>query len=393
MDFRFRPEEERFRQEVREFLKQELSPDWEDQFDPETKEGADAAFEFGRQFTKKLAQRRWLAMHWPKQYGGLEATLWQQIVYQEELAYANAPETFSMGVAWVGPALTLFGSDEQKQQHLPAIVNHDELWCTLYSEPGAGSDLASLRTRAVRQGDEWVINGQKIWTSLGHRADWGWLAARTDPDAPKHKGISMFVVPMRSSGLTVRPLINMTNLHQFNEVFFEGVRIPASYLVGEENRGWYQLAVALDFERSSIAGNVVRVWRAWRDIVDFACENPSFVQLNPTVRHRLAQMGIEVEAGRLLSYRVASMQQAGKIPSREAAMAKLVCAELNQKVARTGMELLGLYGQLHPNSGYAPLRGRIERYYLESVARTIGGGTSEIMRNVIATRGLGLPRD
>ncbi len=391
MDFRFTPEEEQFQQEVRQFLKEELPPNWEDQFDAETQIGADQQFEFARQFSKKLAQRRWLAMPWPTEYGGLAASVMQQLIYNEEMSYQGAPEAFSMGVAWVGPSIMLYGSDEQKQRLLPPIANHDEIWCTLYSEPGAGSDLASLQTRAVRDGDEWVINGQKIWTSGGHRATWGWLAARTDPDAPKHKGISMFVVPMRSAGLTIRPLVNMAGRHGFNEIFFQDARIPAENLVGQENQGWYQLAVALDFERSSIAG-VARTRRSWEEMVDFARENRRFVQARPEIRHRLAQMGVEIEVGQYLSYRVASLQQAGKAPNYEASIAQLYCSELAQRLARTGMELLGLYGQLQASSKYAPLRGHIEHYYLDSTARTIGGGTSEIMRNVIATRGLGLPR-
>ena len=391
MDFRFTPEEEQFRQEIRQFLKEELPSNWEDEFDPETQIGVDQQFEFALRFSKKLAQRRWLAMPWPTEYGGLDASVMQQLIYNEEMAYYGTPETSSMGVAWIGPSIMLYGSDEQKQRLLPPIANHDEIWCTLYSEPGAGSDLASLQTRAVRDGDEWVINGQKIWTSGGHRATWGWLAARTDPDAPKHKGISMFVVPMSAAGITIRPLINMAGRHGFNEIFFQDLRIPAENLVGQENQGWYQLAVALDFERASIAG-VARTRRWWEEVVDFAHENRRFVQARPEIRHRLAEIGVEIEVGQYLSYRVASLQQAGKAPNYEASIAKLYCSELAQRLARTGMELLGLYGQLQASSKYTPLGGHIEHNYLDSVARTIGGGTSEIMRNVIATRGLGLPR-
>ena len=247
MEFRFTAEEEVFRAEVRQFLKEELPTAWYDQFDTESELGAEQQSEFGRQFNKKLAQRRWLTMPWPLEYGGLKASIMQQMIYNEEMAYNGAPTGLNMGVAWVGPSLMIYGTDEQKKRFLPAIANHEEIWCTLYSEPSAGSDLASLQTRAVRDGDEWVINGQKIWTSGAHRSDWGWLAARTDPEAPKHKGISMFILPMNTPGITVRPLVNMASMHGFNEVFFEDVRIPANYIVGQENNGWYQLAVALDF--------------------------------------------------------------------------------------------------------------------------------------------------
>lgn len=391
MEFRLTAEEEAFRAEVREFLKKELKPAWHDQFDTETDLGAEQQSEFGREFNKKLAQRRWLTLPWPEEYGGLGASIMQQMTYNEEMAYHGAPTGLNMGVAWVGPSLMIYGTEEQKKRFLPAIASHDEIWCTLYSEPEAGSDLASLQTRAVKDGDEWVLNGQKIWTSGAQRSDWGWIATRTDPEAPKHKGISMFILPMDAPGITIRPLINMASMHGFSEVFFEDVRIPASYLVGQENNGWYQLAVALDFERSSVAG-VARARRWWEDLIGFSRDNRSFVEARPEVRHRLAEIGVELEAGQNLCYRVASLQQAGKIPNYEASIAKLYSSELGQRLAGTGMELLGLYGQLHPRSKYAYLKGRMERYYQLSVAETIGGGTSEIMRNIIATRGLGLPR-
>jgi alkylation response protein AidB-like acyl-CoA dehydrogenase len=391
MEFKFTPDEEAFRADVREFLKVELPPRWQDEFDTETELGSEQQSDFSRQFTKKLAQRRWLTLPWPVEYGGLKASVMQQMIYNEEMSYANAPASFSMGVAWVGPALMIYGTDEQKKRFLPPIAGHDEIWCTLYSEPEAGSDIASMRTRAVRDGDEWVITGQKTWTTGAHRSDWGWIAARTDPDAPKHKGLSLFIVPMDAPGIDIQPLINMAGMHGFNEVFFEDVRIPADYLVGQENNGWYQLAVALDFERTSVAG-VARARRWWEDLLAFSRDHRSFVEARPGVRYRLAEIGVEIEAGQNLCYHVASLQQAGKIPNYEASIAKLYSSELGQRLAGTGMDLLGLYGQLHPQSKYAHLRGRIERYYQVGVAETIAGGTSEIMRNIIAIRGLGLPR-
>jgi alkylation response protein AidB-like acyl-CoA dehydrogenase len=391
MDFRFTPEEEAFRTEVKEFLRQELPPGWESQMDNESEEGLILSGDFARQFNQKLADRHWLALAWPKEYGGLGATVMQQVVYNEEMAYASAPTGFNMGVAWVGPSLMLYGTDEQKAEYLPKITSMEHVWCTLYSEPASGSDLAALETKAIRDGDEWVINGQKIWTSGAHRSNWGWLAARTNFDAPKHKGISMFLVPMDAPGITIRPLINMSGAHGFNEVFFEDVRIPAQNLVGQQDMGWYQLAVALDFERSSIAGSA-RARRWLGDLIEFAKENPAFVEARPQIRNRLADVNIEIEIGQALSYRVASLQQSGGAPNYEATIAKLYSSEMGQRLARTGMELLGLYGQLHPKSKYAKLKGRMERYYQFSVAETIAGGTSEIMRSVAAMRGLGLPR-
>jgi alkylation response protein AidB-like acyl-CoA dehydrogenase len=391
MDFRFTDEEEAFRTEITEFLKKELPPRWDEQFDTETELGSTAQGDFAKSFNKKLADRHWLALPWPKEYGGLGATVMQQVIYNEEMAYTGAPTGFNMGIAWVGPSLMIYGTDEQKKEFLPNITNLEHIWCTLYSEPGSGSDLASLQTRAVRDGDEWVINGQKIWTSGAHRSNWGWLAARTDPEAPKHKGLSMFLVPMDSPGISIQPLINMAGQHGFNEVFFEDVRIPANYLVGQENQGWYQLAVALDFERSSIAGSA-RARRLWDELVRFGKENKPFVEARPEVRHRLADVSIEIDVAKYLSYRVASLQQAGKIPNYEATIAKLYSSELGQRLARTSMELMGTYGQLHPRSKHAKMKGFSERYYQMSVAETIAGGTSEVMRSVAAIRGLGLPR-
>jgi len=392
MDFRFTKEEEAFRTEVKEFLKAELKPGWEERHsDNESEMSLIASGDFAKQFNKKLADRGWLALPWPVEYGGMGATVMQQVIYNEEMAYVGAPTGFNMGVAWVGPSLMIYGTDEQKKRFMPRITNLEDIWCTLYSEPASGSDLAALQTKAVRDGDEWVLNGQKIWTSGAHRANWGWLAARTDFEAPKHKGISMFLVPMDAPGITIRPLVNMAGQHGFNEVFFEDVRIPANFLVGQENQGWYQLAVALDFERSSIAGSA-RARRWWEDLLRFGRENPAFIETRPEARHRLAEIGIEIDVAMFLSYRVASLQQAGKIPNYEATIAKMYSSELGQRLSRSGIELLGLYGQLHPKSKYAKLKGRMERYYQVSVAETIAGGTSEVMRSVAAIRGLGLPR-
>ena len=226
-----------------------------------------------------------------------------------------------------------------------------------------------------------MINGQKIWTTGAHRSNWGWLAARTDPDAPKHKGISMFLVPMDAPGVTIRPLVNMAGQHGFNEVFFEDVRIPATSLVGQENMGWYQLAVALDFERSSIAGSA-RARRVLDELCAVRAGEPRFVESKPEIRNRLADISIEIEIAKSLSYRVASLQQAGKAPNYEATIAKLYSTELGQRLRLTGMELLGMYGQLHPKSKYAKLKGLMERYYQLTVAETIAGGTSEVMRSV-----------
>ena len=390
MRYTYEPDVEAFRQEVRQFIKDNLPPEEE-----RLKRGYEGGFKTNQEeydytmgFQKKLAARDWLAMAWPKEYGGGGASHMRQLVYNEEMAYHGAPSG-NMGIAWVGPSLMLYGTEEQKAKFIPHITNADDWWCTLYSEPGAGSDLAALQTRAVRDGDEFVINGQKIWTSGGHLADWGWLAARTDPDAPKHKGITMFMVDMKSPGITVRPLINMSDRHGFNEVFFEDVRIPANQLVGELNRGWYHMAVALDFERSGIAA-FAGGRRSVERLGEIARRNPELIERRPSVRYELADRAVEVTVGTILAYRVATMQAKGLVPNYEASTSKLFGSEMGQRISLTGMHLLGTLGQLRDGTKHQVFDQATG--YRGSVSGTIAAGTSEIQRGIIATRGLGLPR-
>jgi alkylation response protein AidB-like acyl-CoA dehydrogenase len=390
MKFAYDADVEAFRTEVRSFIKAELPPEEE-----RAQRGMEGGFKSYREeydytmgFQKKLAARDWLAMAWPKEYGGGGASHMRQLVYNEEMAYHGAP-SMNMGIAWVGPSLMLYGTEEQKRDFIPRITGADDWWCTLYSEPGAGSDLAALQTRAVRDGDDYVINGQKIWTSGGHLADWGWLAARTDPDAPKHKGITMFMLNMRTPGITVRPLINIANRHGFNEVFFEDVRVPAKQVVGEVNRGWYHMAVALDFERSGI-GAYAGGRRTVERLMETARAHPELVKRRPTVRYELADRAVEVATGTFLAYRVATMQAKGLVPNHEASCSKLFGSEMGQRIQLTGMHLLGMAGQLRDGSKHEIVDQATG--YLSSVSGTIAAGTSEIQRGIIATRGLGLPR-
>src|SRR5712691_8141684 len=268
MDYRFRPEEEAFRQEVRTFLTSELPPDWD--YDPF--ELFDETWEFAEGFTKKLAQKGWIAPAWPKQYGGEDLPFMKQVVLSEELAYYRAPNTGYIGVTYAGPTMIVYGTEEQKNEFIPGILSGDIIWCQGYSEPNAGSDLASLETRAVRDGDDYVINGTKIWSSNAHKANWCFLLARTDMDAPKHKGISYFVTPMDAPGISTRPLVNMAGEHVFNEIVFDNVRIPAKYRVGEENRGWYIGMTTLDFERSNIS-SAAQYRRTFEQLLDYVKEN------------------------------------------------------------------------------------------------------------------------
>ena len=249
MDYRFTTEEESFRSEVRTFLRSELPPEWD--YDPF--ELTEERWDFARDFTKKLAGKGWVAPAWPQEYGGQGMGYMKQVVLSEELAYHRAPNTSLIGVTYAGPTVIVYGNEEQKKQFLPGITSGDIVWCQGYSEPNAGSDLASLQTRAVKDGDDYIINGTKIWSSNAHKANWCFLLARTDADAPKHKGITYFMTPMDTPGISVRPLINMADEHVFNEIVFDNVRIPVKYLVGEENRGWYIGMTTLDFERSNIS--------------------------------------------------------------------------------------------------------------------------------------------
>jgi 3-oxocholest-4-en-26-oyl-CoA dehydrogenase alpha subunit len=386
MDFAFTAEQNAFREEIRDFLASER---------PEAASGlyldneSDETWQRQRDFIHKLAERRWLTLAWPEEHGGLAADPMTQLVYNEEMAYQRAPTQLGVGPDRVGPTLMLYGTDDQKRQFLPAIAAGGAIFCQGFSEPGSGSDLASLQTRAVQEGDDYVVNGQKIWTSYAHRAEWMILLARTDPEAPKHRGISYLLMDMESPGVTVRPLFDMLGQAHFNEVFFEDVRVPRTNLVGEENRGWYVATATLDFERSGI-NRIIAGQKVLEDIIEYAGEAPG--GSSATMRQQLAELKIEFEVGRLLAYKVAWMQSQGLVPNAEASISKLFGTELQQRVARAGLQLLGLAGALKPGSPRAALQGRLERYYLSTASLTVAAGTSEIMRNIIAMRGLGLPR-
>jgi alkylation response protein AidB-like acyl-CoA dehydrogenase len=389
MDFRDRPEEAAFREEVREFILAEAPLDRSDFRE---------AWQKGQTWWKKLQERGWIAPAWPKEYGGAGMTVIQQFVFNEEMAMMKAPRPMHLiiGLGMAGPTLIVHGTEEQRKRFLPQMLSGDDIWCQGYSEPEAGSDLASLKTRAVRDGDDYVLNGQKTWTTLAHQAKWMIMLARTDPDAPKHKGITYFIVDMKSPGLTVRPLVNMAGGHEFNEVFLDNVRVPKDNVVGEENRGWYAAVTTLDFERSSI-GSAIGMRQEMDSLLEFAREHTedhtSTLGMNPTLRYELSDRLVETEVARMLSYRVASLQSRGLIPNYEASALKLFSTELHQRITVTAIKILGLYGLLERGCELAPLKGRFCYNFLRGVAHTIEGGTSEIQRNIIAQRGLGLPRD
>ncbi len=388
MQFTDSPEEAAFRANVRE-LALEHFPNGGREFSEAMEISPDAVYGYP-QWRQALRERGWAAPHWPKEYGGGGMSPGEQFIFLEELANHRIPSIFDNGIRMLGPTLIIHGSDEQKSTFLPRITSGEIVWCQGYSEPGSGSDLASLQTRAERDGDDFIINGQKIWTSNGHRADWMFMLARTDPSAPKHRGISMFLLDMKTPGVTVRPLVNMANVHHFNEVFFEDVRVPARQMVGEMNRGWYVGATLLDFERSNI-GRSVELRNEVIDLVDYA-KQAAPGQVAPSVRLELTERAIEAELCKLFSYRIISMQKRGMLPNHEASVLKNFRSESGQRTARTGIRLLGMYGNLYRKEPRAPMEARLAFRYLDSTRATIAAGTSEINRNVIATRGLGLPR-
>lgn len=378
MEFTFDSADNAFRAEVRAFFEQYggSEPDEErPDFDLE----------------RAMAKHGWLTMAWPIEYGGRGATHMQQVIFKEEIYRAGASFDF-LGVNLAGPTIMVHGSEALRRQHLPEIAAAEVRWCQGFSEPGAGSDLASLQTRALRDGDDFIINGQKIWTSGAHLADWMLLLTRTDADAPKHKGITMFAVDMRTPGITVRPLIQITGRHGFNEVFLEDVRVPASNMIGELNRGWYVATTTLDFERSGIERNLI-ARKDWDRIRDWLATDHgrSTLPVHRAWRWQLTELYIEIEVGQWMARRIAYLQGKGRVPNYEASMSKAFNSEVGQRVSELGINIFGLSGTLHEGPR-AAMTGAASFRYLDARRLSVGQGTSEIQRNIIATRGLGLPR-
>ena len=393
MDFRFTDEQEEFRREIRSFLVGRLGADWTG-IDPDAY-FTDENWPLIRGLTGELARKGWLTLGWPEEYGGQGRSHIDQMVYNEETAHFRAPTRDAMiGVELVGPTLMLYGTDEQKARFLPEIADGSAVYCQGFSEAGSGSDLASLQLRAVEDGDDYVLNGTKIWTSGAHRSNRCYLMARTDPDARKHRGISVFIVDMDTPGIEVRPIVNMYGLEYFNQIFFEGVRVPKSRMVGNRNEGWYVAATSLDFERSGIAQFA---WnrRSLEEFAQLAMERGIGGRRpgeGPVIRRRMAELWTANEAGRMVAYKVGWMQSRKLVPNTEASVSKLMGSEIAQGVADLGMKIAGSYGLLDRFSHRALLDGRPAREWMDSVSFTIRAGTSEIQRNIIATRGLGLPR-
>ena len=342
---------------------------------------------------RRLAEAGYVAPHWPAPWG-LDADPIHQLVIDEELRRAGVRRPVNpIGIGWAGPTLIHAGTQAQKDRYLGPLLSGEEFWCQLFSEPGAGSDLANLGTRAVRDGDVYVVNGQKIWTTFAHIARFGILIARTDAEAPKHQGISYFVCPMDLPGIEIRPIVEMTGAHQFNEVFFDDVRIPAEHLVGDENRGWALAKVTLGNERVSLSegGALWGLGPAAGDLIDLVRKEGGVT--DASLRQRLAELFIESEILRLIRLRTVTAAVQGRPPGPEASIRKALADEHGQTIMRLAKDLSGAAGMLTTSGPLGVDDGSWNYGFVFSAALTVGGGTSEVQRNIIAERVLGLPHD
>ena len=397
MDFNDSPDEAAFRSEVREWLGSHARPleDHEQRRGSVTAllteaEGGDADMvDAAQRWQRTLAAGGWAGLTWPKEYGGRDLTPIQLFVWAEELANFDVPpDIFGIGLGMIGPTIIAHGTEEQKQRYLPKMLSGEEVWCQLWSEPNAGSDIASLQTRAVRDDDGWILNGQKVWTSGAHYADMGLIITRTDPDAPKHRGITCFIVDMRDAGVDVRPLRQMTGGSNFNEVFLSDVRVPDDRRVGDVNDGWRVALTVLMNERMSVAGNL-NVSALSDPLVDLAKRNGSIDRAD--VRQHIAEIYVRAKLLTLTGHRVTTKIAKGSIPGPEGSIAKLVWADLMTDIAATGIDLLGLSGAVTGHS--APDEGLWTQTHLFAPGIHLGGGTDEVMRNIIGERVLGLPKE
>jgi alkylation response protein AidB-like acyl-CoA dehydrogenase len=393
MDFRLSPEDAAFRDEVRDWLadhreqiEQTRALDWE---------AGGEAFERHRDWERTLSDAGLAAVHWPKEYGGRGASLIQQAILTEEYIRARAPERINrLGLGLLGPTLMVHGTQEQRAAHLERILRCDEIWCQGFSEPNAGSDLASLGTRAVLDGDDYIVDGQKIWTSLGRFGDWIFTLVRTNPDAPKHKGITFLLIDMHSPGVEVRPLVQINGDARFAEVFFTGVRVPASNVVGGVDNGWKVAMTTLGFERGTGLGSAAAFNRMFSEVVDLTRSQrrgDAAAADDPDVRRRVAQAYIETRVFELNTQRTLTRLARGEETGPEASMNKLYWSEMEARLTELAVDVLGERGELEPDSPDAVAEWF--NTYLYARASTIYAGTSEVQKNILAQRVLGLPRE
>lgn len=392
MEFEFSQEQQGFREELCQFLRDELTPEVRrEHSDPS--ESLGYSWGFVRGFRRRMAQRGYIGVGWPKEAGGGGKDMVYQVLFQEEMEYHEAPMLAATDIQ-IPQAILLFGTEEQKRFFLPRIRAGEAVFFLGYSEPEAGSDLASLQCRAVLEGDEFVVNGQKLFSSQANHADYGWMAVRTDPNSPKHRGISLMIVDMRSPGISLQSFTTMGGW-KHPAVAFDDVRVPRNMLVGEINRGWYQLMTAIDVERVN-NGSPGHVTRLFDNLLAYCRETRRGAQRlidMPTVRATLADLAADVQSTRLVAYWAASMYAQGLLPQHETSLVSLVMRETARKVSAAHLELLGPYAQLQRGSKWAPQEGEAEFHYRNDMFFSFAAGGFDITRTVIARRGLGLPRD
>jgi alkylation response protein AidB-like acyl-CoA dehydrogenase len=393
MDLSLSAEERQFRDELHSWLETNRPKDW-----PEWREKPlEESFPYLRAWQRKLHEGGWAAVSWPKEYGGRGATLIEQAIFWEEMARVDAPGMANaLGLGLIGPTIIAYGTEAQKKRFVPKILSAEEIWCQGFSEPNAGSDLASLETKAQLEGDHYVVNGQKVWTSFGWVADWCELVVRTDPDVPKHKGLTVLLVDMKSPGVEVRPLRQMTGESEFGEIFFRDVRVPTENTLGKINDGWNVAVGTLMFERGSFG---VRLHLAFKRNIDRLIELARSISRNgqpaakdPIVRQKLAECYAEIEIMRLNQLRAFSRTSSTGVPGPEGSIQKIFWSELNQRLQQVAQELLGPYGQLTGGDPRAVDSGIWSYGYLRTRGNTIEAGTSEVQRNIIGHFVLGLPR-
>ena len=395
MDFRFNAEESAFRDEVRDFILAEIPPEirWQDRT-----AYTDDLWPTVLEARRKLAQRGWTTMHWPAEHGGQDCSPVLHLLFREEMAYQGVPEAVSYddGPNLIGPAIIEYGSGRLKSDHLPSIAAAETFWCQGYTEPGGGTDLASVRTTAVQDGDNYIVNGQKDYVGGGARADWIHILARTNPEAPRHQDISYFVINMNTDKISLRALDEVDGRSgMLNEVFFDDLLAPAECMVGEPGMGWQIAMSVLNRQRVSIE-LVGRARALLYDLAAYARETSAGGKAlfdHPHVRGKLGEMSMSIEACRVAAYRVAWMQSEDADFSHASSMSRLLSAEMWRQFTSDALQILGLYGSLEPGSKAAPLAGRLEEAYISSVATTLHLGSSEIQRTIIAQRGLGMPKE
>jgi len=395
VDFTLTPDQEALRKRVRAWLSANIPDDWKKFGLSEVPRPE--AYDFLRKWQKALHDAGFIGLTWPKEYGGQGLTFVEEMVLQEEMALQKAPPVLNiLGVGMAGPTIVACGTEEQKKRYPAKILSCEEIWCQGYSEPNSGSDLASLQTRAVKDGEYWVINGQKVWTSLAHVSDRMMLLARTDPNAPRHKGITYFLLDMRLPGVTVKPLKQITGDPEFNEVFFDNVRVHESEILGGLNNGWQVGLTTLMYERLALGfGLQVRLRIALDGLIELARrmeKEGRVLTKDPVMRQKIAQLWIDTECLKYLGARAITKLLKGEIPGPEASIGKMIWVETHQKLQELAMEIEGPYSQLVRGSDWAVESGVWQYTFLRSRANSIEGGTTEVQKNIIGERILSLPK-